>query len=48
MRVQYRVVMVTIDDMAAAAGVYQSVVGFVLVILSNWLVRRIDPERSLF
>jgi len=34
--------------MAAAAGVYQSVVGFVLVILSNWLVRRIDPERSLF
>ena len=34
--------------MAAAAGVYQSVVGFILVILSNWLVRRIDPERSLF
>jgi putative aldouronate transport system permease protein len=34
--------------MAAAAGVYQSVVGFVLVILSNWLVRRVDPERSLF
>ena len=34
--------------MAAAAGVYQSVVGFILVILSNWFVRRVDPERSLF
>lgn len=34
--------------MAAAAGVYQSVVGFCLVILANWLVRKIDPERSLF
>lgn len=34
--------------MAAAAGMFQSVAGFVLVILSNWLVRRVDPERSLF
>ena len=34
--------------MAAAAGVYQSVVGFVLVIVTNWLVKRVDPERSLF
>ena len=35
-------------SMAAAAGFYQSVVGFVLVVLANWLVRRINPENSLF
>jgi putative aldouronate transport system permease protein len=34
--------------MAGAAGLMQAVVGFVLVIVSNWLVRRWDPERSLF
>jgi putative aldouronate transport system permease protein len=34
--------------MAAAAGLYQSVVGFVLIVLSNWIVKRIDPEKSLF
>ena len=34
--------------MSAAAGVYQSVVGFVLVIVVNWIVRRIDPDRALF
>lgn len=34
--------------MAAAAGLMQAVVGFVLVLLSNWLVRRWDPERALF
>ena len=34
--------------MASAAGLYQSAVGFLLVILTNWFVRRIDPERSLF
>ena len=34
--------------MSAAVGVYQSVVGFILVLLSNWAVRRIDPERALF
>ncbi len=34
--------------MASAAGFYQSVVGFALVFLSNWIVRRIDPDRSLF
>ena len=35
-------------EMAAAAGLYQSVVNFVLVVLANWFVRRIDPERALF
>lgn len=35
-------------SMAAAAGFYQSIVGFVLVVLANWLVRRINPDNSLF
>ena len=34
--------------MASAAGAFQAVVGFVLVLLSNWLVRRTVPERALF
>ena len=34
--------------MSAAAGVYQSVVGLVLVIAANWLVRRSDPDKALF
>lgn len=33
---------------ASAAGLYQSVVGFFLVIAANWLVRRRDPEKALF
>lgn len=34
--------------MSAAAGVYQSVVGLLLVIAANWLVRRSDPDKALF
>lgn len=34
--------------MAGAAGLYQSVVGFGLVLFSNWLVNRRNPERGLF
>lgn len=34
--------------MSAAAGLYQAVVGFVLVIGANWVVRRWNPEQSLF
>ncbi len=34
--------------MSSAAGLYQSVVGFVLVLVSNWLVKRVDPENALF
>ena len=34
--------------MAAAAGFYQSVVGFVLVVLANWTVRRVNSDYSLF
>ena len=34
--------------MSAAAGVYQSLVGFVLVLSANLLVRKLDPENALF
>lgn len=34
--------------MSAAAGLYQAFVGFVLVLLANWLVRRRDPQKALF
>ena len=34
--------------MSSAAGVYQSIVGFVLVILSNYAVRKFSKENALF
>lgn len=34
--------------MSAAAGLYQSFVGFVLVVLANLIVRKIDAESALF
>lgn len=34
--------------MSSAAGVYQSLVGFVLVVLANYVVRKKDPENALF
>ncbi|MBO9608451.1 MAG: sugar ABC transporter permease [Paenibacillaceae bacterium] len=34
--------------MASAAGFYQSVVGFVLIVVCNWLVRKFDKDRALF
>lgn len=34
--------------MSAAAGLYQSFVGFVLVLIANLLVRKIDPDNALF
>ncbi|HEY5586847.1 MAG TPA: ABC transporter permease subunit [Ruminiclostridium sp.] len=34
--------------MSSAAGLYQSVVGFLLVLLSNLLVRKISPENALY
>ncbi len=45
----FRALRVNADiGMAAATGLYQSVIGFALVIFSNWVVKRIDPDRSLF
>jgi putative aldouronate transport system permease protein len=35
-------------SMPAAAGLYQSVVGFLMVLGANWAVKRIDPDRALF
>ena len=34
--------------MSSAAGLYQSVVGLVLVLLANWVVTKIDEESSMF
>ncbi|MCA0757792.1 ABC transporter permease subunit [Paenibacillus sp. N4] len=40
----------TVGDigLSSAAGLLQSVVGFALVFLSNWVVRRINKENALF
>jgi putative aldouronate transport system permease protein len=40
----------TVGDigLSSAAGLFQSVVGFLLVFVSNWVVRRINPENALF
>ncbi|WP_411431076.1 ABC transporter permease [Paenilisteria weihenstephanensis] len=35
-------------SMSAAAGLYQSIVGFILVMLTNYIVKKIDPEYALF
>ncbi len=34
--------------MSSAAGLYQSVVGFILIMLANWLVTRVDKDSALF
>lgn len=34
--------------MSSAAGVYQSIVGFILVLSANFIVRKVDNESSLF
>lgn len=35
-------------SMAAAAGFYQSIVGFALVVFANWLVQRVNRDYSLY
>lgn len=35
-------------SMSAAAGFYQSVVGFILVLTANLVVKKVDPESALF
>lgn len=45
----YRGLMETSNiGMSAAAGVYQSVVGFVLVLAANWIVGKFDSDSTLF
>jgi putative aldouronate transport system permease protein len=34
--------------MASAAGAYQSIIGFLTVVMVNLLVRKIDRESALF
>lgn len=33
---------------SSASGVYQSVFGFALVLFSNWVVKKLDPDYALF
>lgn len=35
-------------EMSAAAGLYQATVGFILVLTTNYIVRKIDKENALF
>jgi putative aldouronate transport system permease protein len=45
----YRTLIISGDlGMSSAAALYQAVVGFVLVLASNLIVRRIDPSKALF
>ena len=45
----YRALMVNNNvSMSSAAGVFQAVIGFALVFLSNMFVRKVNPENSLF
>lgn len=34
--------------MSTAAGLYQSIVGFVLIMFTNFIVKKVDPEYGLF
>ena len=45
----YRALMKLNDvSMSSAASVFQSIMGFILVMLSNLLVRKVDQQSSLF
>ncbi len=45
----YRALMKLNDvSMSSAASVFQSIIGFVLVLISNLIVRKVDPDSSLF
>ena len=35
-------------SLSMAVGLYQSIVGFILVFTSNWIVRRHFPDGALF
>lgn len=34
--------------MSTAVGLYQSIIGFILVITSNWIIRKIDRDNAIF
>lgn len=35
-------------SMSSAAGLYQSIVGFILILVANLIVRKLDPDSALF
>ena len=35
-------------NMASAAGLFQAAAGFALIVLANWIVRRLDSDQALF
>ena len=45
----YRALMKVGDiGMSSAVGLFQSVVGFVLILVTNLIVRKIEPDNALF
>jgi putative aldouronate transport system permease protein len=34
--------------MSTAAGLYQSAVGLITVLVTNWIVTKIDPDSAMF
>ncbi|EMS70720.1 ABC transporter permease [Ruminiclostridium cellobioparum] len=45
----YRGLLISNDiGMASAAGLYQSLIGFIIVSLANWVVGKISPENKLY
>ena len=45
----YRASMVSFNfSTASAVGLYQSIIGFVIVMTVNWIVKKIEPDYSLF
>lgn len=34
--------------MSSAVGLYQAIIGFILVVVSNGIIKKIDPDRALF
>jgi putative aldouronate transport system permease protein len=46
---EYRALLSTGDvGMSTAAGLFQSTVGFVLIIITNAIVRKVDPDSAMF
>ena len=45
----YRALMNVGDiGMSSAAGLYQSIIGFIIVFLANVAIKKVDPDKSLF
>lgn len=45
----YNALMVRNDfGMSSAASFYQAIVGFVMILAANWIIRKVSPEDSLF